>query len=291
MKRRTLLVLAAVFSLAVLNLSAQSFVSPGNQWNVKLSFFFDASTEIFTIGGDTVIEETHYKIIYHSFDSLETHFYAGALREYDDRVYYRPPGATEGLLYDFTLNTGDTTYIRNYFCGDIDIPIVVEAVDSVEYEGVLRKRWTLNVMHTDWYEYWIEGIGSLSGPVYGIFNYCIVCPHWELLCFYESDVLQYMIPYGVICYVHTVDIDEHFADEKFSVSPSLFNRGEAVVVQLPPYARELKLYDAHGRLNRRIAIAGQQSIRIETGGLLPGIHILTLTTHRNSFLTRKLICR
>lgn len=290
MKKITFLILTVVFAINAMNLPAQSFVSPENQWNVKLNFFQDQSTEIFTIGGDTLIEETSYKILLTSSDSLETHFYAGAVREQGNRVYYRPPGVTEGLLYDFNLIPGDTTHIRNIFCGDLDIPVVVLALDTVEYFGTSRKRWTVAAIDMRFTEYWIEGVGSHSGPVYSMFNYCITCPHWELLCYYENEMLQYMMPFSEICYVNTVSIEEQF-EEKFVVQPNHFNRGEAVVVQLPPNAHELHLYDIHGRLIRSIVAEGRRSLYIETADLLPGLHLLSLTTRENTLMTRKLICR
>lgn len=290
MKSFTILFLAAVFAVVSIKLSAQSFVSTANQWNVKLTFFQDYSTEIFTLGGDTLIEEVHYKILLSSSDSLQTHYFAGALREQDNKVYYRPPGATEGLLYDFTLMPGDTAHIRNSFCGDLDIPVVVLELDTVEYFGSARKRWTVAATDMRFTEYWIEGVGSISGPVYSMFNYCIVCPHWELLCYYENEMLQYMMPFSEICYVNTVSIAEQF-EEKFAVQPNHFNRGEDVVVQLPPHAKELQLFDTHGRLINSIRAEGRRTLRIETGGLLPGLHLLTLTTRHNTILTRKLICR
>jgi len=41
-------------------------------------------------------------------------------------------------------------------------------------------------------DYWIEKIGSASGPLYSMFMAVVVCPTWDLLCFHESDSLLYI---------------------------------------------------------------------------------------------------
>jgi len=186
-------------------LLSQNFISPSKQWNVLSGGGISESTEIYKIEGDTLVDSILYYKLWISHDSLETLSNLGLLREESDIVYFMPSNSTEGVLYDFSLEVGDSTMVRNVFCEEI--PITVVNIDTVEYSGILRKRWHLNSDFGE--EIWIEGIGSVSGLVYTYYWHCIICPYWYLLCFHDNDVLEYIMPGGSYCYINTVGIDEN----------------------------------------------------------------------------------
>jgi len=236
----------------------QSFLSNDKQWNVRLNSF-GISTEVFKIEGDTIINSVPYQKIWVSYDSLMTWVFMGSVRENENIVYYLHPDYSEGVLYDFTLEAGDTAWVRNYFCDEV-VPVYVIGVDTVEYFGVSRKRWHLGGNDYS-VEHWIEGIGSLWGPLYTRFDYCIICPVWELLCYHESDTLLYILPGENECYQQTVGIDENPVQNEIAISSNPALTGNPVRISgLPATIDEpaiIEVFDLTGR--RLISAATKQT--------------------------------
>lgn len=84
--------------------------------------------------------------------------------------------ADEGLIYDFSLEIGDTVHVENlYFNHDI-YPLVCGSIDQVNINGEMKKRFFLfstlssarNSYDPD--EIWIEGIGSNFGILHSGFG-------------------------------------------------------------------------------------------------------------------------
>ena len=287
MKKNTFVLLLAF--LISFSFFGQGFISSEKQWNVRLVGFPSGySTEIFRIDGDSLMDTVLYNKIWASNDSMETWRYQGLLREDSNVVYYIGPDGSEGILYDFNLEKGDTAYVKNVFCPDMDIPVYVRDVDTVEYFGVSRKRWDLTENGSQ-EEYWVEGIGSLNGPLYTKYWYCIVCPVWELLCYHDGDTLLYIYPGETECYQNTVGIEEKPEPAGFVISPNPAKRGSTVNVETAVDVAVIKLSDASGVLVRHISPGDGRVLQIETGGLAPGLYFLTVKTTGNRIFTRKLI--
>ena len=114
--------------------------------------------------------------------------YIGSIREDTilRRVYFLPMDSIhEKLLYDFTLNIGDT--LRSYLTTFCHKPIVTD-IDSILINGDYRKRWTVNYGGCLWDGQIIEGIGSTMGLLIPMVNF-----EWggHLTCFSEENVNMY----------------------------------------------------------------------------------------------------
>ena len=125
-----------------------------------------------------------------------------------------PNGLTSKEAYDLLVESGRLKMAVGYDRDFVDADIMYEGhavVEAVDYFGISRKRWLLG---EDGYvqESWVEGIGSLYGPLYTKFEYCIVCPFWELLCYHYNDTLNYIMNGQTDCYQNTVGIDEKIGD-------------------------------------------------------------------------------
>jgi len=176
MKKKLITISLIIF--VSLQVHSQNFISTEKEWNVRLTGWAGKfSTEIFQIYGDSIIDTVHYKKIWASFDSLTSWDFQGLLREDSNIVYYIPPNSSEGILYNFNLEIGETIFVKNIFYDDMEVPVTVIDIDTIEYFGIHRKRWHLG---EDGYisEYWVEGIGSLNGPLHTNYDYYIVCPVW-----------------------------------------------------------------------------------------------------------------
>ncbi|NOX86626.1 MAG: T9SS type A sorting domain-containing protein [Chlorobi bacterium] len=283
---------AFIFTILTgLSINGQGFLSADKQWNVR-NVFYPAgySTEIYRIQGDSVINSVDYKKIWVSFDSLSTWSFQGLLREDSNIVYYKAQDAGEGILYDFNLEAGDSAYVKNVFCPDQDIPVYVLDVDTVEYFGVSRKRWHLDSDGGN-DEYWVEGIGSLNGPLYTKYWYCIICPVWELLCYHEGNTLLYILPDETECYQNTVGIEENQGRDHITISPNPVTRGNAFEIESDISLSAVSLFSASGILIRRLSLAADHSVRIETGGLNPGLYLLSIRINQNKIRTCKIIIK
>lgn len=117
------------------------------------------------------------------------------LREVQDKIYILNSDLSESLLYDFSLTINDTFHLQY---NSYDCVFLVKAVDSLSLSTTeTRKRITLikandpNPEQPEYgYNYWVEGIGSLTSLV----NYgasCYTDYSTNLLCFYDYKALAY----------------------------------------------------------------------------------------------------
>ncbi len=271
-----------------LSIFGQNFISSDKQWNVRLSGGYGLTTEIFQIEGDSIVDSISYSKIWVSFDSLTTMTFQGLLREESDVVYYIPPGLSEGILYDFNLEIGDTTNVKNIFCGNEEIPITVINIDTVEYFGISRKRWQLD-SYGGSEEFWVEGIGSLNGPLYTKYWYCIVCPVWELLCFHNNDTLEYIMPYETDCYQNTVGVNENDNKNDFSIRPNPVKKGNLIYIETNSVPNSICIFNSSGLLVKRLNQFRDKIIRIETNDFKQGIYFIRITTTGNKIKTQKIL--
>ena len=273
-----------------LSLFAQNFISPNKQWNVRLSGGYGYTTEIFKIEGDSLVDSISYNKIWVSSDSLATFTFQGLLREESNIVYYIPPDLSVGVLYDFNLEIGDTTSVKNIFCGNEVIPITVVNIDTVDYFGVSRKRWQLD-SYGGSDEFWVEGIGSLNGPLYTKYWYCIVCPVWELLCFHNNDTLKYIMPYETDCYQNTIGVNENDDNNNFYIKPNPINRGNAIYIKTNTIPNSISIFNSSGLLIKKLTQNRDKTIKIETNDFKSGIYLISISTNEDRVKTQKLMIK
>ncbi|MBU1370674.1 MAG: T9SS type A sorting domain-containing protein [Bacteroidetes bacterium] len=128
--------------------------------------------------GDTIINSTPYHKIYDLFDTNLIHknsSYFAAMRLEEKKVIIQIQDFPETILYDFSLNVGDTIWYEIGGCAyssGCDLwPQshwkTVTAIDTITIDnGDQRKRWHLESDFMS--DTWIEGIGSVAW--YGLFN-------------------------------------------------------------------------------------------------------------------------
>ena len=116
--------------------------------------------------------------------------YKGGLRDDNGKIYFCPKDSTqEYLLYDFTVNPGDT--VRNVYVEVMntsamlnDFIIGHNSIDTISINGIDRRRILVEG------SYWIEGIGNTQGlflePWINVSNYIL-----ELNCMSYKDTILY----------------------------------------------------------------------------------------------------
>lgn len=272
-----------LFMLVFMNsIFAQDIVSESNRWNVYATGFPSyLATETYKIDGDSAFNGKEYKKIWMTRDSVDVLWdFQGLLREDSNIVYYKAADSwggsmEEGVLYDFNAEVGDTVMIINMFCPDPDYPIpaVVSTIDTVEYFGVERKRWALNVDYSP-YDYWIEGIGSSLGPLHSLYYLCIVCPTWDLLCYHKNDTLLYQMFGYDKCFYSSVGIEEienidisifpNPVKDRFEIRSAGFELGKTC---------EIEIFDPRGvKVLHKTIIIDYNAIATDISHLSPGMY-------------------
>src|SRR5690554_4177613 len=185
--KKSLLILLLLFSAVSINAQTSAFYAfPDSNavWNFHTTefrlgsgCFIDEQYSIL-MDGDSLINNIKYNKLSIPYmlsntigcneTSIVTAAYKGAVRvdSVNKKVFYVPPTKnSEELLYDFTLEVGDT--IKGYLYSNSSAPTIVQAIDSVVVGSNYRKRWLID-SSCIYPIYIIEGIGSTFGLIESI---------------------------------------------------------------------------------------------------------------------------
>ncbi len=179
--------ITSIISLVVFsNIYAQSFVKENKIWSVATldEDYNYIKTEYFKFENDTIINGSEiYKKIYMSRDQISWWEGGGFIREDSGNIYINSSaGDNIKQLYTFNIEAGDKIYL---YPSD---PLNVDSVVVKNMLGIDRKYFYIFPEIV-----WIEGIGSLQGPLepFGVF---LGGGFLVLLCVHEDGVLIYQNP-------------------------------------------------------------------------------------------------
>jgi len=277
-------------------------IRPDLQWDIvqysNFDFLFPSSVSKYFFGGDTLIGDQIYtKILYHPYVSennspslsewlvdgqvtLQSNLY---LRENLDqrRVYlYDSIEETEGLIYDFSLEVGDTLYYHHPI--GIDYESVVLDIEMVPMtNGELRKMFYLDIG-----EEYVEGVGSVY--------YGIQMPMMANLsgggnvldCMQENGEVIWGSGFNGQCgqYLST-EIDEEFDD--LAVYPNPFQSHMAIRLRHGHTDAEFMVNDIQGRIVLQGKIGENQSI--DCSGMPDGVYSLRVFTEEGKVLKQMIV--
>lgn len=181
------------------------------------------STYFIKFSGDTVVDDLTYKKVLKCTEETQSEWSTyGLIREdNENRVFLRPVGYIEGLVYDFGVSIGDSVVALNVFINPDTLHFVVTQIDSVLLLDGYRKRVSLFEYNNIKEEVWIEGVGSL----FGILNSCNdsyggLCGSYEGLCYEEDGTLVYRLEEYNECYVSITTNVEDRESPKLIISPN-----------------------------------------------------------------------
>jgi hypothetical protein len=166
------------------------FVKAGKKWHIVRSDFDEGSHfEQYTLRNEEVVKDGKtYLKMYRTEDGLNTLYDAGLLREEDRKVYFFDNDTQkEYLMFDYSLKAGDTyeTYsldeqkmvsYKVISVGDYrEGPDIVrhnynQAADSMDIHQRYLQKWIVARTDNGLEKTWIEGVGSLEGPLANIYN-------------------------------------------------------------------------------------------------------------------------
>ena len=266
-------------------LNGQELVKEGNQWNIVVYPTFYPITNSYSvkIEGDTVLDNTTYKMVQYSYDSLNTewgisnHFLR---QDTSKKVFFKNSGSEEILLYDFNLQVNDTFQIDDYCI------LIVTATDTVYLNsGEPRKRLELEIKNEpDWgKEFWIDGIGSNFG-VLSHFGFCYYDYSDAFLCFYQNDELIYPEnpPSCFITGTEDINLNDGI---KIYPNPSSTN---LIVEDKLSIIKSYTIFNPLGEMMIKDKINNSKTT-IETSNILSGFYYIILEDKNGRKLSMKLI--
>ncbi len=211
MKNISIIAVIALMMMGGMTMKAQDYhpiVEDGKQWNVLFSYPWSPPepqhkyTDIYKIEGDTLVDGMSYKVMYTTRnENLTGWSVCGVIRETEDKqvLYRRDGSAYDEILYDFSMEVGDTIIMSGN--GFYPNWMFVIETNEILVNGEPRQQIVLEYPWGE-QEIWIEGIGSLYGIIDSGSRF-LDGGSTDLLCYYEDGDLiwQNTTPGYNECYI------------------------------------------------------------------------------------------
>ncbi|MCP3931884.1 MAG: T9SS type A sorting domain-containing protein [Bacteroidetes bacterium] len=219
MKKAIILTVCSLWAALAFSQDYFPIIEEGKTWNVlavtaNYPYPWDTtfSTISYQLAGDTLINAVSYKKVYSSYEEIPVNWnLCNFMREdANKKVWIKETMADdEYLLYDFSINEGDSILVGNYE----PVYLFVDSVTSVTVNETARQKyWMSCKAQPDYHETWIEGVGSNKGVVWSGSAFITGGWYW-LLCVSENGALAYMNPYFNSCYFVATSIEETYKGE------------------------------------------------------------------------------
>jgi hypothetical protein len=266
------------------------------QWNIVEGGDFSHHTYIYRVSDkDTVINAMKYNIIERYIFGSNTYPPVKILMREDTiakQVYIRNnwAGPEESLLYDFSLDVGDSIHLYYQGLAGSNTVFFVASTDSITLlNGEKRKVWYLECYQPcgcwGYYEddVWIEGIGSLYGLV---FPGCSHDSYYaNLLCYFETGQIAYtLLPGDTVCFASNVNIDESMITE-IKVFPNPTSDCIYIETQLPEEPSLMAITDITGR----VVYQSTFSSKIDVSNWPKGMYLLSVYTSTGKFVNKIIV--
>lgn len=281
----TLIVILVFFSMENYSQDYRQIIDTSSKWSILTSYSGVNSTHFIRFGlEDTLIGGLPYRKVYNTYDPDEQNwlFMDVFVREdtVNRQVYLRNLIGEEGLIYDFSIEIGDTVTINNVLSGSI-IQMKVVDVDSILINDEYRKQFHFEPVNWPFWDTWVEGIGSLGqGILYsGWYN---TSPWYTLICYKQNEIVYYMTPGYTACYYPYVSVDETYSNNLKVFYNHTINcieiRNTGTNIQ-----NHFELYTVFGQRILHKPITGNTQINLGKYGLADGIYIYSLKNKKNLF--------
>jgi hypothetical protein len=164
--------------------NSQVLINKAQEWNV-LHSYKTIRTRCYNFTQDTLIDGYKYTSLEFSysekFDSANSVF-SGFVREDDKQVYIRYLDSNEYIIYDFSINQGDTISM-GMINHQYPISFRCDTIDSLLICNEYKKRLSMTPLNNSdaLPQQWIEGLGSTAGiveigePQYLSFKTSLLC--------------------------------------------------------------------------------------------------------------------
>jgi hypothetical protein len=251
-----------------------------------LSCFEGCYTVVYSTKGDTTIGEHNYKLFGYAYSGGVY----GYLREdtIEKKIYNRFTEDVELLIYDFSLEIGDSILLHDYnFCTDSIADIdwyYLDSINTIPISNGTTRALFLNSPNNYQTLIWIEGIGTLGNPE---------VPHSspdeigsELSCFYKNETLIYQselsAQYGNCDFFVNKEVQ---SEESINIYPNPVS-DYLKISNIEAYF-DLYLIDIFGNIIQHHKL-NDRNIIIDLNRINNGVYILMLQNN-DTIITRKIV--
>lgn len=264
-------------------------------WNYKIVGCISYPYEwpvIDSLGQPITIGSNQYIEVYSA--AFGRYHILGAIREDTiQRKIYFHNYTNEIVLYDFTLDVGDTIYYSTNLFYQLDYYKVVNSIDSVNVSGQFRKRWHLTNSYFNFPDTWIEGIGSVyrygllypndpdivmdgSNPYFGCFSHDAITYIEESNCYGTCPCTDWLVEIS--------EIDKNSEGVNLFPNPT----GNIVTIETQEDYKMysyVELYTYNAQLLKKIKIVSKKT-EINLDELNKGIYFIKLIGYEKTIWKR-----
>ena len=242
---------------------------------------------------DTIIDNITYKKLYlysnTEFDS-STATYIGGLRENSQKqVFYRGVyGISEinEMIYDFSLSVGDTFSGGSFNMDYPNIILKVQSIDTINYFGIARLRFTISTMDSQLAGKWIEGIGNEEGLFFPY--HTNTAEFWGITrCYTYNGELEYVnYTHGAIdCITPIMGIEDVLNDNSVILYPNPTN--SEVKISSQNIINSIEIFNSLGQRVYQ-SVVNSNTKTIDISSFVNGVYILGVNTE-NGVIREKII--
>ncbi len=266
-------------------------------WRVDLTNMtcapFLYATYQYTLEGDSIIGSYTYSKVYKSgITSIctgQSYFsnYAGGMRNdtINKKVYFVCPACSEKILYDFSLNVGDTMHVNAFWDTSIyPYSVIIGSIDSILIGNNFHKQYNYGA------DVFIEGVGSLYGLIEGPPGFEVGL---QLACFtHNADIYPNTNTSCPLITPQEVNIPELQNKTTLELSPNP-NNGSFTITSNNPQLKTIHIYNVlgeevfHSEIRHPELVEGQK-FEIITNDLPTGIYFVKVSSEKE-VLTKMMV--
>ncbi len=286
-KYNIVLVFFVVTSIFGYSQGSFTFADVNATWNVASTYpntdpenpsFVETRTKIYGFIGDTLIGENLWQKYYSTYDiDFQADFSIEAyLREENGYVTILDANNSVDTLYNFNIQIGDS--IGYDFGFGIDYLTVI-SMDSLLIDEAYHKRFYFEEPFyppSELIEIWIEGIGSIHGPLFPKYPQLFsteIPDSLNLLCYKNEESILWQNTNYETCYVSNVLALEKPEKEVMKVYPNPATT--QIVFELPTITKEnhLQIKDIFGNIVAELPLLkGQSQLQWNCSQIASGVY-------------------
>jgi hypothetical protein len=304
---RKLIILSLIISLKCFGQGIITFADTNATWNVAKTFpngtsqdpnFVSTVTKTYGYKGDTVIGSVLWTNMFFTPDSnFSTTLNlkrAGYLNTSNDFVFYMDTLFNLDTIYNFNLQIGDSV---KYDFGSGDNYLFVTNLDSTIIDGSYHKRFffsepTGSNAFTILNEIWIEGIGSIHGPLFPINPTMFsteIPDSMNLTCYKINGSIIWNNPNYNDCFINIVLSVNDLQETQWNIFTYPNPVTNELRIELPKSVKEnfeISIFDLEGKLINKNFENRNGQITIDTRTLKNKYYILQVQCGKGTYRTK-----
>lgn len=280
-----------------------NFADPEATWNVAKTItngnpldpgFVETTTTVYGFNGDTIINNDIWLKIYQTNDSsfMNNLLFIGLIKEEDGIVYFNDTLNNIDTLYNFNLQVGDSVLYNFY--GMVSEYLEIINIDSIEINNSFHKRYYIEESSLEPFyleEVWIEGIGSIHGPLFTkypvVFSNESIADSLFVTCYKSDNNIIWNNPNYDSCFVHIVMSINKEQNNQLILFPNPVNDILKIELQENNYKiARISVYNILGSLKSEKTFENIDPILIDVTRLLSGIYILQIEIDNKNYIKK-----